>query len=371
MSFVAGVDTHKDSHAIVFVSTTGESVVKLTVPASAVGYRQAVEAAQKFEDVIWGIEGTGSYGRGLAETLVAQGYVVYEVPGSFTKRERRLGSRPGKSDALDARAIADVVLREAGRLPRFQESDQQEAIRLHYDRRDRYVRLRTEATNRLRAAALRLSLDSLPSNLATEKALKTVETRLRSMTLSSYTAHALADEIRDACAEIRSLNERITTIARYLRPFVMRLAPELLAMHGISTVIAAGIIGHAGNLSNYRDAAAFAMRTGTAPIPCSSGRKTAMRVNPGGDRQLNRCLHTIALSQSHKAGHPGRAYYERKRAEGKDHLAALRSLKRQLATITYYKLKDVHRRLDAASQALPAPLRTTRSVAAVKGRAAA
>jgi len=311
MGFVAGVDTHRDSHAIVFISTSGEQVAELTIPTSTAGFAKAIKTAQKLGDVAWGIEGTGSYGRGFAEALVAQGYTVYEIPGSFTKRARKLGSRPGKSDILDARAIADVVLREYGRLPRFEESDQQEAIRLHYDRRDRYVRLRTEATNRLRAAALRLSLGSLPSNLSSERALKTVETGLRSLVLSSYTAHALADEIRDACAEIRTLNTRIDAIARYLRPFVARLAPELLTMHGVSTVIAAGIIGHAGNLRNYRDAAAFAMRTGTAPIPCSSGRRTAVRVNPGGDRQLNRCLHTIALIQSHKSGHPGRAYYER------------------------------------------------------------
>jgi transposase len=366
MSFVAGVDTHKDSHAIAFVSAAGETVAQLTIPATRAGFKRAIETAQKLGEVVWGIEGTGSYGRGFAEALVAQGYVVYEVPGLFTKRERRFGSRPGKSDALDARAIADVVLRENARLPRFEESDQQEAIRLHYDRRDRCVRLRTEAANRLRAAALRLAIGPLPSSLWTEKALKTVETRLVSMPISSYTAHALADEIRDACTEIRALNERIDTITRYLRPFVTRLAPELLTIHGVSTIVAAGIIGHAGNLRNYRDAAAFAMRAGTAPIPCSSGRRTAVRVNPGGDRQLNRCLHTIALSQAHKRGHPGHEYYQRKRTEGKDHLAALRSLKRQLATVMYFRLKLVQERLLPATQAQPASLCRTRRATAVK-----
>src|SRR6516225_8135616 len=212
MAFIAGVDTHRDSHAIVFISTSGEQVAELTIPTSTAGFAKAIKAAQKLGDVVWGVEGTGSYGRGFAEALVAQGYTVYEVPGLFTKRARKRGSRPGKSDILDARAIADVLLHESGRLPRFEESDQQEAIRLHYDRRDRYVRLRTEATNRLRAAALRLSLGSLPSNLSSEKALKTVETRLRSTIFTSYTAHALADEIRDACAEIRALNERIDAI---------------------------------------------------------------------------------------------------------------------------------------------------------------
>ena len=350
VQFVAGVDTHKDSHTIVFLDAVGEPVANLVIPTTIAGFQKAIRVAKKLGDVVWGVEGTGSYGRGLAEALVARQYLVYEVPGSFTKRHRKFGSRRGKSDALDARAIAEVVLREAGRLPRFEESDQQEAIRLHYDRRDRYVRSRTEAVNRLRGAAIRLSLGSLPVDLSTAKALRIVESRLHEMSYASYTARALADEILDACAEIRTLNERISAITRYLRPFVTRLAPELLAMRGVSTVTAAGIIGHAGNLRNYRDAAAFAMRTGTAPIPCSSGRTSAVRVNPGGDRQLNRCLHTIALVQSHAASHAGRVYYERKRAEGKDHRAALRSLKRQLATVVYYRLLAVHRRLHPVSE---------------------
>ena len=169
MHIVAGVDTHKDSHTVAFINATGELLKELTVPTTTEGFEQAIEAARSFGEVAWGIEGTGSYGRGLAEALVARGYVVYEVPGSYTKRHRKSGSRPGKSDALDARAIAEVVLREPERLPRFEEADQQEAIRLHYDRRDRYVRLRTEAANRLRAAALRLSLGPLPSTLVAEK----------------------------------------------------------------------------------------------------------------------------------------------------------------------------------------------------------
>ena len=149
--------TRVNSHAIVFISTSGEQVAELTIPASTAAFAKAIKAAQKLGDVACSIEGTGSYGRGFAEALVARGYTVYEIPGSFTKRARKLGSRPGKSDILDARAIADVVLRESRRLPRFEESDQPEAIRLHYDRRDRqlatvtYYKLR-EVHRRLQAA---------------------------------------------------------------------------------------------------------------------------------------------------------------------------------------------------------------------------
>lgn len=110
-----------------------------------------------------------------------------------------------------------------------------------------------------------------------------------------------------------------------LRPTMSRLAPELLAMRGVSTVTAAGLIGHAGNLRNCRNADAFAMRAGTAPVSCSSGKHAAVRVNLGGNRKLNSLLHSIAIHQLRAEEHPSRIDYERKRGEGKAQRAALRA----------------------------------------------
>ena len=86
VQFVAGVDTHKDSHTIVFLDAVGEPVANLVIPTTIAGFQKAIRVAKKLGDVVWGVEGTGSYGRGLAEALVARQYLVYEVPGSFTKR---------------------------------------------------------------------------------------------------------------------------------------------------------------------------------------------------------------------------------------------------------------------------------------------
>jgi Transposase IS116/IS110/IS902 family len=116
-------------------------------------------------------------------------------------------------------------------------------------------------------------------------------------------------------------------------------------MHSVSDVVAAGLIGHAGDLRNYRNAGAFAAKCGAAPVPCSSGRHIAVRVNRGGDRQLNRLLHVIALAQVARTEHAGRQYYERKRAEGKTHPSAMRCLKRQLAGVVYYRLSSIQGRL--------------------------
>jgi transposase len=338
MKVVIGVDTHKDSHAIVVVDAVGAVLKEFSIQTTSEGYAQAISAVAEYDDVAWGVEGSGSYGRGLVDALLRINAVVYEVPGALTKRHRKHASRRGKSDALDAQAIAEVVLRERDRLPRCQEADEQEAVRILYDRRDRLVRARTETINRLRGAALRLDVRDLPAKLTNRVALQKARRLINPVKGTSYTADALVDEIEEAITDVERLNERIATIEKQLLPFVERLAPSLLELRGASAVVAAGLIGHAGLLANCRDASAFAMRAGVAPVACSSGRNQTVRVNTGGNRQLNRCLHIIALVQVRTSQHAGRAYYQRKRAEGKTHRQAMRSLKRQLATVVFYRL---------------------------------
>lgn len=351
MDFVAGVDTHKDSHTIVFLNERGHAIETLTIPATDEGYASALETGAKFGNVRWGLESTGSYGNAFAKFLCEREAEVYEVPGSFTKRHRRRSSRTGKSDALDAQAIAEAVLREAERLPRFASSPEREAMRLRYEQRDRLVKQRTEAVNRLRSAALRLNLRDFPSDLTTEIGLSYVERTLKSVRIIDDAVHALVDELRYATEDIRNLNARIRSIEKMLDPMVRRAVPRLLEVRGVSTVVAAGLIGNAGDLANCRDSNAFAMRSGTAPVSCSSGRHSSVRVNTGGNRQLNRLLHIIALNQIRTAEHCGKIYYDRKRAEGKSAKAALRCLKRQLSDLVFSMLRAAAQPLRNASSA--------------------
>jgi len=337
---VAGVDCHQDTHSIVFLNFAGQLQKQLLIETTAEGYRQAVEAAAEFQEVQWGLESTGCYGSAFAKHLVEAGAIVFEVPGAFTKRHRKRASQSGKSDPLDAKAIAEAVLRESDRLPRFEWSVEREAIRLRYDQRDRLVRERTKHINRLRNAALRLDLRSLPADLSCVGALEQVRIAAQALQGKDAAVDALVDEILFTVEDIMLTIQRVKNIEVLLRPLLRRVAPELLAMHGVSTVIAAGLIGHAGNLRNIRDAGAFAMRCGVAPISWSSGRSSAVRINTGGNRQLNRLLHLAALSQIRSKTHSGRVYYDRKRAEGKTHRGAMRALKRQLCTVVYYRLRS-------------------------------
>ena len=151
---------------------------------------------------------------------------------------------------------------------------------------------------------------------------------------------ALVDEIRFAVEEITALNAAMSRIEQIIRPTVERIGQDLLGVFGVGVIISAGLIGHAGNMENCRNADAFAMRSATAPVSCSSGNSRAVRVNCGGDRQLNKLIHQIAVSQIRVKEHAGRVYYDRKISEGKTPKEARRCLKRRLATIIYYRLVE-------------------------------
>ncbi len=349
-SFFAGVDCHKDTHTVVILDTRGKVVRELVVASESAGYAQAIAAAKELGEVVFGLEGTGHYGRAFARALVVDGIIVYEVPGMLTKRHRRQASRKRKSDRNDAHAIAEVVLRDAERLPLFREHDEQEALRAQYDQRDRLVRERSASINRLRSNALRLNIEA-PSDLRSLCALETLRKGVERVTGGTRRDSVLADEMQFDIDTIHRLTKRISKLENEMSPFVRRLAPELLAIHGVSTVVAGGLIGHAGDIHNLRDSSAFAMRSATAPISWSSGRHQAVRLNVGGNRQLDRLLHVIAMIQIRSADHVGRKYYDKKRNEGKTARAAMRSLKRQLATVVYFRLRSAQARIDADSVA--------------------
>lgn len=355
MRIVAGVDCHKSSHTVAFINAVGEVVERLSIPTTEEGYERALSAGDRLGCHEWGLEGAGCYGFALGVFAAARGFTVFEVPGVLTKRHRRHGSARGKSDDTDAQAIAEVVLRETGRLPGFHPSATQRALRLRYDQRDRHVRARTCAANRLRMAAVLIGVTALPRDITSTKAARRLASSARGCgdALAHHPAAvAIMDDLQDAAEEIVRLNEKIRDAEKRLRSLLGDSATDLLALHGVSAVVASGLVGHAGALTNYRNAAAFAAKCGAAPVPCSSGRHVTVRLNTGGDRQMNRLLHVIAMTQVRTPAHPGRLYYERKRSEGKAHRAALRCLKRQLATVVYYRLLAVQRRLDGCEEIL-------------------
>ncbi len=263
MRVVAGVDCHKSSHTAVFLDAVGQIVDRVTFSTTEEGYASALAVGRRLGCTDWGLEGAGCYGYAFSVYARAQGATVMEVPGILTKRHRRQSSHRGKSDDMDARAIAEVILREADRLSCFHPSVLQRALRLRYDRRDRLVRERTRAVNRLRMAAVLIGVVELPRDLTSTKAarqMSDIAIRLREEVQLHAAADAIVDDLHDAAEEILRLTDQIRAAERQLTALTAEVSLELGSVHGISTVVAAGLIGHAGDLRNYRNAGAFAAK---------------------------------------------------------------------------------------------------------------
>jgi transposase len=337
LGYVLGVDTHRDEHTLVVVTAPAGAVISGTAaPANARGYRQLLRVAVRHAPGrrAWAIEGSGSYGAGLARFLAGRGEVVLEV--SRTPRtERRLR---GKDDALDATGSARAALAsEKLALPRA--GERREALRLLLVARRSAVDVRREALTQLRAVIvtapepLRHELRGLSTGKLLERC-----SRLRR---SSAPADAVATRIvlRSLARRIQAASLEAAELERELLAHVRALAPALLDEPGIGPIVAAQLLIAWSHHGRLRSEACFARLAGVAPVPATSGLTQRHRLSRGGDRQLNRALHTIAL---HRRQHDPatRDYIARRTAEGKSTRDATRLLKRYLARHLYRLLEQ-------------------------------
>lgn len=335
---VIGVDTHASSHTLVVVdAASGRARSSLEVSACRRGYRQALRLAER-QGVgarVWAIEGTGSYGHGLARFLSGRGERVLEVERPVRQPDGVRGRL--KSDRLDAeRAALALLSGRAGATPRLGEATQ--ALRSLLATREGAVNACTVALNQLRAelisapAALRERLQGL-----SEAKLLDACARLQPGTSSSERA-AVALALRSLARRIRQLRSEARTLENELARRIKELAPELLQRRGVGPISAAAVLvawSHPGRLHSE---AAFAKLAGTAPIPASSGKTVRYRLDRGGDRKLNRALHTIVLSLR-RTDPDTQAYIARRQKEGKTTREAVRCLKRYLARSLYRQLE--------------------------------
>lgn len=218
MRIVAGVDCHKSSHTVVFLNAIGEICGQLTFSTSERGYQSALDLAANLGCHEWGLEGSGCYGYAFAIFAAAEDAQVFDVPGLLTQRHRKHSTRREKSDLNDARAIAEVVLREPGRLAKFSRAVTQRALRMRYDQRDRLVRERTKAANRLRGAALLIGISKLPVDITatrTARKLASSVVEFRTSVSADVALAAVLDELDDACEMIQLLNAKIKATEAY------------------------------------------------------------------------------------------------------------------------------------------------------------
>jgi transposase len=338
--FVLGVDTHADSHALAVVEASSQRTRRcLTIAATRLGYRQALRLARRHAPGarVWALEGSGCYGAGLARFLSRQGEQVLEV--ERPAREGRQGRL--KSDLLDAERAAHKVL--AGKaLARPRLGTQTQALRALIVTRAGAVSACTAALNELRALIvtcppeLRERLQGL-----SEARLLEACARLRPGSADSERA-ALALALRSLAQRVRQLRRESDLLERELRKRVHTLAPQLLARRGVGPICAAALLVAWSEPGRVRSEAAFARLAGVAPIPASSGKTIRYRLDRGGDRQLNRALHTIVLTRR-RTDDQTKAYIARRLAEGKSEREAVRCLKRYLARSLFRMLEAMPR----------------------------
>lgn len=336
-----GIDTHKDTLAACAVDGLGAPCEERSFSNDPTGHRSLAAWVGTLEPERIGLEGSSSYGAAAARFLVASGFAVREVPPHLSRAERIRTRRPGKSDAGDALSIARVAAREVD-LPPVRLADRAEEIGLLLNAREDLVHEATRVRNRLHADLVVIvpGYGGAVANLVAARHRRTIGRRLRGLSgVRAELARERLNRLGRLAVETKRFELRITALVA---------GHPLLGLAGVGALTAAKLIAEVGDVRRFRSADAFAMLAGVAPIPASSGQTQRMRLNRGGNRQLNRALYSIAFIQvTHHP--PARAFLARKRAEGRTRREAIRAIKRHLARVVFRLLQEPHDSLAAAA----------------------
>lgn len=276
----------------------------------------------------WAVEDCRHVSGRLERALLAAGEAVVRVPPKLMAGARAGGRIPGKSDPVDALAVARAALREPD-LPVAAHDEPSRTVKLLVDRREDLVAERVRAQNRLRWHLHELdpSLDPPTRALDRMRELDRLAQWLAGyrpepsesvLLLVARLAAEIVEEIRALTVRINAMEKEITTLVR-------RAAPALLRLPGCGPLTAAKLLGETAGAARFATEARFAMHAGVAPVPASSGKTNRHRLARGGNRQLNAALHRIAVTQLRLDG-LGRTYYQRRRANGDTTMEALRAL---------------------------------------------
>lgn len=322
---VVGVDTHKDGHSAALVDGLGGVVAVIDVEADRRGYRRLLQWARcRSSERSWVVEGTGSYGAGLASFLTEKGEVVFEGD----RPQRRKHDAAGKSDQLDAIKVArEALARPHHAIPR--QRGKREAIRVLLTSRQSAISAYRQGLNQLYALVVTAPAP-MRERLIQFKGERLLVACARLRPGGDLETKVTATTMRQIARRLKDLQAEADTYERQLAELVAEVAPTLLAEPGVGPISGAQMLVSWSHAGRIRDENAFAAMAGVAPIQASSGRVVRHRLSRFGDRQLNRALHTVALCRS--ISHPQtRNYIARRTAEGKSTREIRRCLKRYLA----------------------------------------
>lgn len=332
---IGGIDTHKDTHTAAALDDIGKVLGTAEFVATGAGYIALLDWLRGFGEVTRvGIEGTGSYGSGLAAYFRQEGVCIAEV----SRPNRQTRRRKGKSDAADAEAAARAVLAgEALGLPKSQDG-RIEAIRILRLERRSAIHARTQAANQLHAVvstapeAIREKLRKLPI-----AALVATARKLR-VTPPTDASSATERVLKGLAKRYEQLDQEVDELDDELEALVKEAASDLLSLRGVGVDVAGTLLVAAGdNPGRLKSEASFAALCGVSPLDASSGRQNRHRLNRGGNRDANRALWVVALVRL-RCDPRTRAYAERRTQEGLSKPEILRCLKR-------YIVREIFKRL--------------------------
>jgi transposase len=325
---VIGVDPHKSTHTATALNpATNSDVGSLRIKASIAEYQRLIVWAKAWPERTWAIENADGLGHHLALWLLARGEAVLDIPTTATARVREL-SRGGrrKNDRIDAAAAASVAALQGDARQVYPETTA-DSLALLDERRVNLSHSRTRTVNQLHALLRELMAGGAPTALTPAGA---------TAALRGYRPRTGPDRIRvelakELIADVRRFDEQLGANAAKVAVLLDEHGTRLREVDGVGPVLAARLLGRSGPASRFASAAAYANDTRTAPIHIASADSSRHRLSRYGDRQLNSAIYTIAMIQIRMPASAGRAYYDKKIADGASHRYATRALKRHLA----------------------------------------
>lgn len=334
MHVIIGVDPHKASHTAVAVGDDEQELARLVVRATRTQVDRLLAWAQPFTSRTWAVEGSDGMGYLLSQQLVTAGEHVVDVPATLAARTRLLAnSRTNKTDPNDALSVALTAQRHRT-LRVVAPAGHAEVLRLLAKRNTDIGDQRCRLVSRLHALLIELA----PGGIAKEINASDVVSFMARLSPSSPVEQIRYDLAVELLDDIRRLDEQLKASHKRIRTAVAASSTTLTDIFGIGPIIAAALIGHTGDITRFRDRDHYAAYNGTAPVEFSSAGRSVRRLSRRGNRRLNHALHMAAICQLRQPHSEGRAYVDRKVAEGKTKKEAIRSLKRQLSNVVYRRL---------------------------------
>jgi transposase len=341
-----GIDPHKASHTAVAISGAEEPLGELRVRASAVQAERLMAWAAAWPERTWAVEGAGGLGHLLAQQLLSAGERVLDVQPKLGARVRLLATgNVNKNDPNDARSVAVAALRSPG-VRQARPDDHAAVLKVWSKRRRDLASTRTQVVCRLHAVLCELVPGGVAKTIIAAHAARLLDTIKPPDAVAAARwelAAALVEDLRRIDGQLRETKKKLDTAVR-------ASGTSLTGLFGAGPVTAAVIIGEVRDVSRFKNSDRFAAYDGTAPIEVSSGGRKVYRLSRRGNRRVNHAIHMIAVTQVRQKHSEGRAYFDKKLAEGKTRKEALRALKRQVSDAVFARLRTDARRAQAQAR---------------------